>query len=67
MILAFRSSLEKRREDIKGRWEMLEARRRARLQYYRAKIHHERSNNSTPAASANQRRDSQPTNDESGI
>ena len=28
---------------MKSRWERLEARRRARMQYYHAKIHHERS------------------------
>ena len=43
--IAYRESLEKRRGEIKHRWEKLEARRRARMQYYHAKIHHERSMN----------------------
>ena len=42
-LCVVRESLERRREEAKCRWERLEARRRARMQYYHAKIHHERS------------------------
>ena len=46
ILPCFRESLEQRREDMKARWNELEARRRARIQYYHAKIHHERQQNS---------------------